>query len=603
MSGQRFCRKGLRRIFLLPLLSSFLLMPVITGALPNAVHAYEGDHYAWTYYLALHVGFTKRQAFQIASAAYAIDWDPDTGPMEATPGDAIIGANHPGLFGTKHPQIAAIWADFHAFSNEALASGCSLTTVEEALEGNLTGDFSTFDPTNPKRPAIRVVCPDEVKAKVEAERNGRKEALRGLALAERNPGPLLHYVQDYYPHFLYNNFRGHALAGHAPDFLSFNHSKAIRMTHDTVLELQKFRSSLGTFSSEPQSGSEPFLRQKPRTPDRNRISTVLARLIKINPKPFKWDTQNFNVEGPDRAAPSLGHSVVVIDEAILEDEREDRLQHWPEKIESFPLLPPKWYQYGYSPEGRIEQTDTGPVEKVKLEFLKEKFEMESNKQHPDYFKLRLNLRYKISGLANIIDGSGDAYLTPLPVIEKDEFSDQQTPLIRHTPRWNGEDHETVVREIERSRKDLESGNLVWKVSVQLYGYEPKEKEVRLGLCSDLTGSEWSTSDSYGQTVWKFKAGQPGQTAALSQPGASQSSEDLYTWTGPYDGKHLELTAGRIEYSAGNDITFTDKLSLDLNPTECDCMTGTFSEPTSLTTGNVQRIAFTRVGKQVECNKE
>lgn len=63
----------------------------------NSGYAYEPDfHYAWTYYLALHVGYTRRQAFQIASAAFSVDMDKDTGPMEATPGDVLFGANIPG---------------------------------------------------------------------------------------------------------------------------------------------------------------------------------------------------------------------------------------------------------------------------------------------------------------------------------------------------------------------------------------------------------------------------------------------------------------------------------------------------------------------------
>ena len=43
-----------------------LLLLLIEAVLPLSVLAYEGDHYVWTYYLALHVGFNRRQAYQIA---------------------------------------------------------------------------------------------------------------------------------------------------------------------------------------------------------------------------------------------------------------------------------------------------------------------------------------------------------------------------------------------------------------------------------------------------------------------------------------------------------------------------------------------------------
>lgn len=130
----------------------------------------------------------------------------------------------------------------------------------------------------------------------------------------------------------------------------------------------------------------------------------------------------------------------------------------------------------------------------------------------------------------------------------------------------------------------------------------EKEEGRLGVCADLTNSEWhAASDLGSESPWKFTAGRPGQTAAFSQPGANQGSEELYTWTGPYDGVHLELRAPRITYNNGAEITVTDELSLDLNPTECDCMTGTSYDGE---TQKGERIVFTRVGRQAgECSKE
>ena len=60
----------------------FLLIKLFFSV-PSSM-AYEGVvHYAWTYYLALQVGFSERQAYQIASAADAIDWDPETNPVNS----------------------------------------------------------------------------------------------------------------------------------------------------------------------------------------------------------------------------------------------------------------------------------------------------------------------------------------------------------------------------------------------------------------------------------------------------------------------------------------------------------------------------------------
>ena len=50
-------------------------------------------------------------------------------------------------------------------------------------------------------------------AKVEATRSAQKAALWNLAVKQRNPGPLIHYTQDYFSHHDYDNVRGHAVAG------------------------------------------------------------------------------------------------------------------------------------------------------------------------------------------------------------------------------------------------------------------------------------------------------------------------------------------------------------------------------------------------------
>lgn len=86
------------RRFLVQCVLVLLIVGVVMPEFRQPAQAYEGEHFAWTYYLALHVGYTKRQAYQIASAAYAVDWDPNTGPMEAGPAEVLLGAQHPGMW-------------------------------------------------------------------------------------------------------------------------------------------------------------------------------------------------------------------------------------------------------------------------------------------------------------------------------------------------------------------------------------------------------------------------------------------------------------------------------------------------------------------------
>ncbi len=74
-------------------------------------NAYEGIlHYAWTYYLSLQVGFTERQAYQIASGTNAIDWDPQTNPVASaldTKIDTLFGAER---FRYFNKDLNSLWS-------------------------------------------------------------------------------------------------------------------------------------------------------------------------------------------------------------------------------------------------------------------------------------------------------------------------------------------------------------------------------------------------------------------------------------------------------------------------------------------------------------
>ncbi len=420
-----FLRRRLRQSVVLAL-ASLLLVAV----LPSNAWAYEGDHYAWTYYLALHVGFTKRQAYQIADATYAIDWDKDTGPMEATPGDALFGANHTAFIGTKHPQIAMIWSNFHAFKKEL---------------GPFVG---AGDQINIRRRTL--------------------DELWALALSERNPGPYVHLLQDSFAHGDYDTVRGHAFAGHLPDFLSYDEEKAKKMTRETINALSEFMRVV------VKKGANP--------PDMARIFAVLGGLMKANPVPSAISPLNFNPYGGS-GVPSLSRSLDVINQAVDEDEAAGRLPKFPESWFSS-WLPAKWYQYDYDDKGRVNDT-LYAIEKPVFEVGTEVLEVTPINENN--FKIKLRLPYKLTGLLELKDGRGTPFLSPLPVYEKQEMSDfAGNPRILRADRRNGD--YALEFELQRSRSELQTG-VTWNGTIHPYGFEPITRQIKIPVPADTKAAQ------------------------------------------------------------------------------------------------------------------
>ena len=83
----------------LRLLILLLSWSLVVLSFASAVDAYtEEDHYLWTYYLAVHAGYSERQAFQLASAAasfdaHALDLSVD---RSATDWDVAMAQKNPG---------------------------------------------------------------------------------------------------------------------------------------------------------------------------------------------------------------------------------------------------------------------------------------------------------------------------------------------------------------------------------------------------------------------------------------------------------------------------------------------------------------------------
>jgi hypothetical protein len=281
---------------------------------PQSGHTFEPDcHYAWTYYLALHVGYSPRQAYQIASAAYAIDEDKDTGPMEATLGDVVFGANHPGLVGLKqpHPKISGIWKRFHAFS----------------LEG-------------------------ERGKQVTATKKVDQDYLWEIALKQKNPGPLIHYTQDIYSHSGWDNYNGHAAAGHKPDYLSNDPNYSEIMTYDTIRVLQQFR--------DRAFPGRDWVKSR-REPDMTRIREVLKRLFEANPAPWQASPTQYVPVG-EIGRPDLVPAIQVLNAAIKEDQASGQLPRFGEDLEGRPnaqlpdsiLIPDHWHQFDFDNTGQVQ---------------------------------------------------------------------------------------------------------------------------------------------------------------------------------------------------------------------------------------------------------
>lgn len=112
------------KIFVLGLVALVALVGIGQPA-----YAYDLDvHYLWTYYLALHAGFSERQAYQLGSAAFGIDHDPDTGPLHAKAMDSMFGSEAELL---RSDEVTAATRDLAVSGRDLLER-----LVEPLLEGN-----------------------------------------------------------------------------------------------------------------------------------------------------------------------------------------------------------------------------------------------------------------------------------------------------------------------------------------------------------------------------------------------------------------------------------------------------------------------------------
>lgn len=410
--------------------------------------AYDGDtHYAWTYYLALHVGYTPRQAYQIASATWAVDHDSQTGPMHATMEDAVSGA--------PNPVIERVWRRFHSFADAVYVG---------------------------RRPDA-----DEVAR----GRRESEETLAAIGARQGNPGAQLHNLQDFFAHNEYDSVRGHAVWGHAPDRIGHRPNRARAMTRRTIAALAEFAPSVGV---------------TPRDPDEARLFEVLERLSQANPPLLQLEPANYDVVwdaivgvdlgvltpskyaadevleralgkarvpsslksqlGIDKIAwgdVSLSAAVAVVNQAVAEDQDGGRLRRFPADWR----LPEAWIQYDFDADGAAVPSTLArnhfAVERVKVAFGEASVAFRRDASTASLYEVTVEQKYAVEGMATL------PAFRALPVQERSAWSDDAEQIRLDRDRTNGTF--TIQRKVFRPLAALQAGAITWTPSVVLFGDE------------------------------------------------------------------------------------------------------------------------------------
>jgi len=498
-------------------------------ATPLRAHAWDYDtHYLWTYYLALHAGFTDRQAYQIASGTEAIDIDHDTDPIfGATPEAKGGGGNHFGplvrvidantpllerftalreafdfskdnltaLLGPEspygNPAMGRVWRKYHCFAERALQDN-----FKRAERGE-PGALAWLD--------LLGVATD-INADILTAREEQRKALWAQALKDGNPGPYLHYSQDCPCHGEFTDLRGHAVWGHAPDWWSVDERAAWDMTLGTLTALKEFRRD---YLGEPIEPS-----------DLTRIRAVFERLLDANPSTKLgipeggddrlWSAHStpegsfYNFVSPvaatlsgqnaiDFACPDMKAARLILEEAIKEDRAAGRFRPFP-KVE-WKSPPEGFLHYDFDPNAQVHmdpeeylggttyraarsrsRAATGFVDAYRVEQPKMKVLADSSEYprvvriSPDrtstglYF-VDVALTYEVSGVG--------AFLSGLPVYEycdwkhTPDISGTESTAFRGNGTWQVRSRAPVSYQVLR-------GGVEWVCTLDAHGLEPQE---------------------------------------------------------------------------------------------------------------------------------
>ncbi|MBW2255000.1 MAG: hypothetical protein JRI25_10435 [Deltaproteobacteria bacterium] len=453
-----------------------LLVLVCLGALApvRAASGYHRDtHYAWTYYLALHTGFTERQAHQIASAAQTVEEDTDTLPLAARVSGIVRASDEL----RADPDIRAMWRKHHCFADHTLAE------AEGRLGWGVRSD-----------------------GEVEAARRSRAAVLWDLAAVQGNPGVLVHYEQACFAHREFADLGGHAWTANAPEWLSADRDRARAMTKRTLEVLERFRREV--------------LGEEPVDVDRERIFGVLDQLIDASPTErtgivlpggppralawfdahlegrtdeeiiADWDAiEAAYAEAFDPGLPSFDTAVRVLSMAIREDKVAGRLPSFPE--EWWDPLPSAWLGYDLDAEGRLatdpgEKEDPPPtsLEAIALVVVPEEPPhwrvriREPSKNAADrLYVIQLALSYELTGVEEMPPLGG------VPVREECTVSDTGAATVWKSIRPNGV--HTLERSLSRAADELRSA-ITWTCAIQVQGLVPVTVELTVPPVDEAT---------------------------------------------------------------------------------------------------------------------
>ncbi len=403
--------------------------------LPSTARAWDRDgHFAWTAYLALHAGFTERQALQIASAAQAVDAGPLTQPPEAVAWERI--ATDEGA--TSDPRLRALLRDLHCFSATPDGPPADSLTALGWVDGNAPAPTTA--------------------------RATRADALWEDALATGNPGVLIHYLQDCASHRGFGDLRGHAGAGHLPDWMATDLGRATEMTLRTLGALTRFREARGLPAPEP---------------DVDRVLAVLEALTEADPvdrsgtigpegpaNPLRWlevelgETPLAQVferrralqlalaERFDLGRPTLMTAVDALDIAIREDKVMGRLPAFPAEWWSIPHT--TWLPYALDAAARpLDGAHAWEIEAPSLTHDPAQVDVAiaaPARRSPDrLMRLTFTLPYRVAGVADLPPWRG------LPVQVSCAFDDAP-PVVRTADLADGA--YSVERVLVRAARDL-----------------------------------------------------------------------------------------------------------------------------------------------------
>ncbi|HUP25090.1 MAG TPA: hypothetical protein VNB06_19390 [Thermoanaerobaculia bacterium] len=190
--------------------------------------------------------------------------------------------------------------------------------------------------------------------------------------------------------------------------------------------------------------------------------------------------------------PDLAAAVAVIREAVAEDRRAGRIPAFG-TMEGFGGraeawfdndLPPKWMQYDHDGEGSVRAAEPPyAVERSVFQVGEPELDYEPIEGSPNQaFRVHLRIPYSLEGLAEKLP-----FLHPLPTLVLHEISDFGAG--ERSRREHGNGSFEVVKAIQRSRADLESGRLTWKVTIQAYGFEPVVHELALSAPVEITSAD------------------------------------------------------------------------------------------------------------------